>query len=110
MDGNRRFARENRIETVEGHNMGFETMEGHNMGFEALAKVAHASFSRVPPPRFLIDGREYIHVGSRSLLQIRRQGHNRLRLLHRKLQTPAAGGERVDGNYKDQTYAALPAR
>ena len=29
MDGNRRFARKNHIETVEGH----------NMGFEALAKV-----------------------------------------------------------------------
>lgn len=29
MDGNRRFARKNHMETVEGH----------NMGFEALAKV-----------------------------------------------------------------------
>jgi ditrans,polycis-polyprenyl diphosphate synthase len=34
MDGNRRFARSNHIETVEGH----------NMGFEALAKA------RYPPP------------------------------------------------------------
>jgi ditrans,polycis-polyprenyl diphosphate synthase len=32
MDGNRRFAREHHIETVEGH----------NMGFEALARVRSA--------------------------------------------------------------------
>ena len=35
MDGNRRFARNNHIETVEGH----------NMGFEALAKARHISYS-----------------------------------------------------------------
>jgi len=35
MDGNRRFARNNHIETVEGH----------NMGFEALAKVRYTSHS-----------------------------------------------------------------
>ena len=39
MDGNRRFARRNQIETVEGH----------NMGFEALAKVP-------PLPRSLVAG------------------------------------------------------
>jgi ditrans,polycis-polyprenyl diphosphate synthase len=33
MDGNRRFARERHIETVEGH----------NMGFEALARVCRSS-------------------------------------------------------------------
>lgn len=32
MDGNRRFARDHHIETVEGH----------NLGFEALARVRHA--------------------------------------------------------------------
>jgi ditrans,polycis-polyprenyl diphosphate synthase len=31
MDGNRRFARSHKI----------ETLEGHNLGFEALAKVLH---------------------------------------------------------------------
>lgn len=31
MDGNRRFARSRKIETVEGH----------NLGFEAMAKVSH---------------------------------------------------------------------
>ena len=31
MDGNRRFARTHRLETVEGH----------NLGFEALARVGH---------------------------------------------------------------------
>lgn len=35
MDGNRRFARSHRIETVEGH----------NLGFEALAKVISSSIS-----------------------------------------------------------------
>lgn len=31
MDGNRRFARSHKMETVEGH----------NLGFEALARVSH---------------------------------------------------------------------
>lgn len=35
MDGNRRFARQN----------GIETIEGHNLGFEALAKV----IAQTPP-------------------------------------------------------------
>lgn len=42
MDGNRRFARKNHIETAEGH----------NMGFEALAKVCFTLFrllSSCPP-------------------------------------------------------------
>jgi ditrans,polycis-polyprenyl diphosphate synthase len=34
MDGNRRFARKNHIETVEGH----------NMGFEALAKILEVCY------------------------------------------------------------------
>lgn len=37
MDGNRRFAREHHIETVEGH----------NMGFEALARVYQSACMRV---------------------------------------------------------------
>lgn len=35
MDGNRRYARSHRIETVEGH----------NLGFEALARVRHPKAS-----------------------------------------------------------------
>jgi undecaprenyl pyrophosphate synthase len=35
MDGNRRFARNHRIENVEGH----------NLGFEALARVSSAPFA-----------------------------------------------------------------
>ena len=35
MDGNRRYARQQRIETVEGH----------NLGFEALARVSERSSS-----------------------------------------------------------------
>jgi len=45
MDGNRRFAR----------NHGIETIEGHNFGFEALARVRLILFrymyTVVPPPR-----------------------------------------------------------
>jgi ditrans,polycis-polyprenyl diphosphate synthase len=40
MDGNRRFARNNHIETVEGH----------NMGFEALAKVINPLQKTVSRP------------------------------------------------------------
>jgi ditrans,polycis-polyprenyl diphosphate synthase len=45
MDGNRRFARKNHIETVEGH----------NMGFEALAKVPFCQLSQ-PKIHMLIEG------------------------------------------------------
>jgi ditrans,polycis-polyprenyl diphosphate synthase len=33
MDGNRRFARSHKIETVEGHNLGFEALAGVWMYF-----------------------------------------------------------------------------
>ena len=39
MDGNRRFARSHRIETVEGH----------NLGFEALARVRPISNGEIIP-------------------------------------------------------------
>lgn len=39
MDGNRRFARNHRIETVEGH----------NLGFEALARVRWSILFLLPP-------------------------------------------------------------
>ena len=42
MDGNRRFARNHRIETVEGH----------NLGFEALAKVIYSVFLQTRVMRF----------------------------------------------------------
>ena len=35
MDGNRRFARNNRMETVEGHNLGFEALAKVSMQLEA---------------------------------------------------------------------------
>lgn len=40
MDGNRRFARNSHIETVEGH----------NMGFEALARVSPLPWALCSPP------------------------------------------------------------
>lgn len=39
MDGNRRFARNHRI----------ETLEGHNLGFEALARVRWSTLFLLPP-------------------------------------------------------------
>jgi hypothetical protein len=41
MDGNRRYARSHRIETVEGHNLGFEALA--RVGFEAEWAVNHES-------------------------------------------------------------------
>lgn len=38
MDGNRRFAKNHRIETVEGH----------NLGFEALARVSKIPLADIP--------------------------------------------------------------
>lgn len=39
MDGNRRFAKDHHIETIEGH----------NMGFEALARVRVPTMAMTPP-------------------------------------------------------------
>lgn len=66
MDGNRRFARSRKIETVEGH----------NLGFEALAKVRRSRFVSV---------REQTDVGKTdfgSVLQIWRPGCDGLRIQH----------------------------
>lgn len=37
MDGNRRFARSHRIETVEGHNLGFEALARVSLSFFKLS-------------------------------------------------------------------------
>jgi ditrans,polycis-polyprenyl diphosphate synthase len=39
MDGNRRYARSHRIETVEGHNLGFEALA--RVGFKAEWAINH---------------------------------------------------------------------
>lgn len=38
MDGNRRFARNHKIETVEGHNLGFEALARVSFFFPASAR------------------------------------------------------------------------
>lgn len=62
MDGNRRFARNHHIETVEGH----------NMGFESLARVRRS-------PGVLLKGID-VFADIRSLLQDRRKGCYDLRI------------------------------
>jgi hypothetical protein len=68
MDGNRRFARNHHIETVEGH----------NLGFESLAKVRMIC----PITVLFLNTR----ADTRGLLQDGRQGRYHLRLQHRELQ------------------------
>ena len=67
MDGNRRFAR----------NHGIETIEGHNLGFEALA--------RVRTNQFVECGARWTNTGfpdTGSLLQVRRKSRHHLRILN----------------------------
>lgn len=71
MDGNRRFARKNHIETAEGH----------NMGFEALAKVFSLTHHKLTH-----QGADGFHsLDPRGLLQVWRQSRHRLRILDREL-------------------------
>jgi undecaprenyl pyrophosphate synthase len=65
MDGNRRFARNHHIETVEGH----------NLGFESLARVGHAS--DLSPHVLLTHA-----VDTGSVLQDWRQGGDNLCIQH----------------------------
>lgn len=88
MDGNRRYARSHRIETVEGH----------NLGFEALARVRKFVLGHV-----LANNK--IDLG--GLLQIRRPHGYHLRLQHRKLQAQQIRSRRPDGYGKDQTHSAF---
>ena len=39
MDGNRRFARSHKIETVEGHNLGFEALAGVCLPYSRVFRV-----------------------------------------------------------------------
>lgn len=97
MDGNRRFAKNNHIETIEGH----------NMGFEALAKVCADELqleSLVPTANYLP------HTGTRSMLQVRSQSRYRLRLQYRELQPTEIGSQRVDEDGQAQARTAVPAR
>lgn len=75
MDGNRRFARNHKIETVEGH----------NLGFEALAKVWHTRFERLRRKTQTMHNAD-TNIDLGSLLQVRSEGCHNLRLQHRKLQ------------------------
>lgn len=55
MDGNRRFARNHHIETVEGHNMGFESLARVSSG---LGELLQAIDEFVDIRGLLQDGRE----------------------------------------------------
>lgn len=89
MDGNRRYARSRRIETVEGH----------NLGFEALARVSTCAISC--SMRWIDIQRKIWLVltvrltDPRSLLQIRRNPRHNLCLQHRELQTFALRSRRA---------------
>jgi hypothetical protein len=91
MDGNRRFARNHHIETVEGH----------NMGFESLARVCHVL--AVP---FLVQPTDMC-ADTRSLLQDWRQGRHHLRLQHRELQALQARGRCPHVHGQGQARAAV---
>lgn len=69
MDGNRRFARNHHIETVEGHNLGFESLARVRFG-SLFQSFSHTDNSSDP----------------RSMLQDGHQGGNNLRLQHREFQ------------------------
>jgi len=58
MDGNRRFARNHHIETVEGHNMGFESLARVCSGLGVLLQVIDVF---VDIRGLLQDGREGCH-------------------------------------------------
>jgi Putative undecaprenyl diphosphate synthase len=65
MDGNRRYARSHRIETVEGHNLGFEALA--RVGFAAEWAVNHEADTSV-------------RLDPRSVLQVWRDPCHHLRL------------------------------
>lgn len=78
MDGNRRYARQHRMETVEGH----------HHGFEALARVR--SFLGLGPARPSQVARRCVtdntrEPDSRDLLQVWCKDGHSLRLQHREL-------------------------
>lgn len=65
MDGNRRFAKNHRIETVEGH----------NLGFEALARVGRSTLLRLGTSADML-------LDTRSVLQGRCHSRYHLRIQH----------------------------
>lgn len=103
MDGNRRYARSHRMETVEGH----------HRGFEALARVCLASpslplslspRSELPLTGVLVGGLRILDYG--NLLQVRRQGHHRLCVQRRELQPAQARSRRAHAAGQGQAGAA----
>jgi len=72
MDGNRRFAKNHKIETVEGHNMGFEALARVRMAISTFPYTRSAPLIGAPDPR--------------SVLQIWRQGRDHIRVQYRELQ------------------------
>jgi len=90
MDGNRRYARNHRIESIEGH----------HLGFEALARVGE-----FPDTMRLTTKAE---ADSRSLLQSWRNTCHHICLQYRKLQTLKIRGRCADGHGQDQADATVP--
>lgn len=72
MDGNRRYARSRRMETVEGH----------HRGFEALARVRYL----LPfLPKLSLVANTKLRLDHGNLLQVRRQSRDCLRVQYREL-------------------------
>ena len=93
MDGNRRFARSH----------GIETIGGHNLGFEALARV------RMPLQADPQAYRSSPNLDTRSLLQVRCQGGDYLRVFDRELQAFQTRSRRSNGYGQDEAGATVSA-
>ena len=93
MDGNRRYARSQRIETVEGHYLGFEAMA------RVCLPTQRASYSLTPSRELLRSSTD-----PRGVLQIRGQSGDRVRLQHRELQAIQIRSRRPYGHGKIQAY------
>ena len=70
MDGNRRYARSHKIETIEGHHLGFEALARVSSSLASITACVHMLIHVLTP------------AGARDMLQMRRESCHGLCLQH----------------------------